>query len=252
MFCFPTSRRAAQFFGKGRPRERGPGAILPMLAERRQLMTAPRVLIFANGLLPDLGKARGLLQGNETIVCADGGTHHALALGLRPAIVIGDLDSLSDTDRIKLLDANVPIKQYPHDKDETDLELALEYALAMKPGAVVIAGALGSRLDHTLGNLSLLADPRLHDVDCRLDDGVEEAYFCRAFSEIRGVSGDLVSLIPWGVPVTGVRTEGLRWPLSGGVLHAEKTLGISNEMLGEYATVHLETGLLLIVHRRRQ
>jgi thiamine pyrophosphokinase len=215
-------------------------------------MTAPRVLIFANGMLPDLEKARGLLQGNETVICADGGTRHALALGLKPAIVIGDLDSLSETDARRLADMNVPIKPYPHDKDETDLELALEYALAMKPAAILIVGALGSRLDHTLGNLALLADPRLQDVDCRLDDGVEEAYFCRAFSEIRGAPGDLVSLIPWGVPVTGVRTEGLRWPLSGGVLHPEKTLGISNEMLGDYATVHVETGLLLIVHRRRK
>jgi len=215
-------------------------------------MTASRVLIFANGMLPDLEKARGLLQGNETILCADGGTRHAMALGVIPAIVIGDLDSLADTDALRLSDMNVPIKPYARDKDETDLELALDYALAMKPGAILIAGALGSRLDQTLGNLSLLADPRLHDVDCRLDDGVEEAYFCRAFSEIRGVPGDLVSLIPWGVSVTGVRTEGLRWRLSGAVLHPEKTLGISNEMLGEYATVHVETGLLLIVHRRRK
>ena len=214
-------------------------------------MTAPRVLIFANGILPDLDKARGLIRGDEIIICANGGTRHALALGLVPAIVIGDLDSLSQADRIKLLDAKVPISPHPHDKDETDLELALGHALAMKPAAILIAGALGSRLDHTLGNLSLLTDPRLSQIDCRLDDGVEEAFFCRAFSEIRGAPGDLVSLIPWGMPVTGVRTERLRWPLSGGVLHPEKALGISNEMLGASATVRLETGLLLLVHRRR-
>ena len=217
----------------------------------RPSMTAPRILIFANGMLPDLEKARGLLQGDEVIVCADGGTRHALALGLRPSVVIGDLDSLSDADALRLSEMTVPIQRYAHDKDETDLELALDYALAMKPGAILVAGALGSRLDHTLGNLSLLADPRLLSVDCRLDDGVEEASFCRVFSEVRGAPGDLVSLIPWGVQVTGVRTEGLRWPLSGGVLHPEKTLGISNEMLGEYAAVRVQTGLLLVVHRRR-
>jgi thiamine pyrophosphokinase len=220
--------------------------------EAFRFVTAPRVLIFANGILPDLEKARGLIEGDETILCADGGTRHALALGLTPAIVIGDLDSLSDADRITLLDAKVPIKLYPHDKDETDLELALGHALTMKPGAILIAGALGSRLDHTLGNLSLLADPRLSHIDCRLDDGVEEAFFSRASSEIRGAAGDLVSLIAWGMPVTGVRTDGLRWPLSGGVLHPEKTLGISNEMLGESATVRLDAGLLLVVHRRRK
>ena len=168
-----------------------------------------------------------------------------------PALIIGDLDSLSDPDRIKLLDAKVPIIPHPHDKDETDLELALGHAMALRPAAILIAGALGSRLDHILGNLSLLTDPRLTNIDCRLDDGVEEAFFCRAFSEVRGAEGDLVSLIPWGMPVAGVRTEGLKWPLSGAVLHPEKTLGISNEMLGESATVRLETGLLLIYHRRR-
>ena len=214
-------------------------------------MTAPRVLIFANGVLPDFEKARGLLQGDEAIICADGGTRHALALGLMPAVVIGDLDSLSDADRKKLSDANIPISLHPHDKDETDLELALGQALLMRPGAILIVGALGSRLDHTLGNLSLLNDPRLSNIDCKLDDGVEEAFFCRGRSEIRGAAGDLVSLIPWGAPVTGVETERLRWPLSGAVLHPEKTLGISNEMLGDSATVRLDTGLLLIVHRRR-
>ena len=152
-------------------------------------MTSPRALIFANGILPDLEKARGLLEGNETIICADGGTRHALALGLVPAIVVGDLDSLSDPDRIKLLDAKVPIIPHPHDKDETDLELALGHAMAMEPAAILIAGALGSRLDHTLGNLSLLTDPHLINIDCRLDDGVEEAFFCRAFSEIRVRTG---------------------------------------------------------------
>ena len=143
------------------------------------------------------------------------------------------------------------IKPYAHDKDQTDLELALEHALALSPGAILIVGALGRRLDHTLGNLSLLTDPRLDRIDCRLDDGVEEACFCRGGCEIRGAPGDLVSLIPWGMPVTGVHTQGLRWPLVGGVLRPDKTLGISNEMLGESATVRLEAGPLLVVHRRQ-
>ena len=140
--------------------------------------------------------------------------------------------------------------QHPRDKDETDLELALNYAVENGYREIVIVAALGNRLDQTLGNLSLLSAVQLATRNVRLDDGVEEAFFCRARSEVRGRSGDLVSLIPWGGEVRGVCTEGLRWPLSDEILFPHKTRGISNEMTDALARVQIESGLLLIVHRR--
>ena len=53
-----------------------------------------RIIIFANGDLPDLNQARTLMRSDDFIICADGGTHHALALGLTPNLVIGDMDSI--------------------------------------------------------------------------------------------------------------------------------------------------------------
>ncbi len=114
----------------------------------------------------------------------------------------------------------------------------------------LVIGALGGRLDQTLGNLSLLSDPRLSTYDIRLDDGVEEAFFTRSRCEIRGRPGEIVSLIPWGAEVTGISTEGLRWPLQSETLFPDRTRGISNEMLGETASISVEAGLLLVVHRR--
>lgn len=214
-------------------------------------MPSPRILIFANGSLPDLEKARTLVQADDIIVCADGGTRHALALGLEPSLVIGDLDSLEEADRKTMLAAGVATQEYPRDKDETDLELALQYAVEQEPSAIVIVGALGARLDQTVANLSLLTDPRLAAIDCRLDDGVEAASFCRSVSRIEGRAGDLVSLVPWGDAVVGVQTDGLKWPLRGETLFPERTRGISNEMLSDSAQVRIESGLLLIIHRRR-
>ncbi len=209
-----------------------------------------RIVIFANGLLPDNAKARKLIKTDDILVCADGGTEHALAMGLQPAVVIGDLDSMAPLVR-NLIDPRVKIIQHPHDKNETDLELALRYALEQKPSSILIVGALGNRLDQTLGNIALMSDPWLGVLSMRLDDGVEEAFFCRREAEVTGISGDLVSLIPWGGAVSGVRTEGLRWPLHGEALYPDKTRGISNEMLNEKASIHIETGLMLIVHRRQ-
>ena len=209
-----------------------------------------RVLIFANGELPDLNKARLLSQRDDYIICADGGTRHALALDLQPDLVIGDMDSLRKGQWQKLEKAGIPIELYPHDKNETDLELAIMRAIELEPQEILIIAALGGRLDHTLGNLALLSDIRLAAFHPRFDDGVEEIFFCREQVEVRGRSGDIVSLIPWGGPVQGIQTQRLRWSLNREILYPQKTRGISNEMLGDTASISVESGLLLIVHRR--
>jgi thiamine pyrophosphokinase len=209
-----------------------------------------RIIIFANGEIPDLDKARLLLRADDTIICADGGTRHALALGLQPNLIIGDMDS-ADRDQLrKLQDEDVPIELFSHDKNETDLELAINHAVDLRPNQIIIVGALGGRLDQTLGNLALLSDTRQRVLDIRLDDGVEEIFICRDQVQVHGKSGDLVSLIPWQGPVAGVRTENLKWPLRNEMLYPDKTRGISNEMLGDTASVSIGSGSLLVVHRR--
>jgi len=210
----------------------------------------PRCIIFANGILPDLAAARRLIRPDDLILAADGGTRHALDLGLTPSIVIGDLDSISDEERRKMKEDGVRLIQHPRDKNETDLELALDYAIQNGQRKIVIVAALGGRLDQTLGNLALLTNVQLSTLNIKLDDGVEQAFFCRDRSEVEGRRGNLVSLIPWGGEVRGVRTEGLRWQLSDEVLLPHKTRGISNEMTGEVANIQIQSGLLLIVHRR--
>jgi thiamine pyrophosphokinase len=214
-------------------------------------MAVSRIVIFANGELPHIERARSLIRPTDEIICADGGSRHALALGLHPSLVIGDLDSIADEDRKKIEAAGIPIHRHPRDKDETDLELALHYALGQKPSAIMIVAGLGGRLDHTLGNIAALSDPAAASLDVRLDDGLDELLFCRRHAQLRGTAGDLVSLVPWGVPVEGVRTSGLRWPLRTETLYPEKTRGISNEMLDQAASVEVASGLLLMIHQRQ-
>lgn len=215
-----------------------------------------RIIIFANGELPDLDAARALLQKGDYLIAADGGANKLLKMGILPEIVIGDLDSVDEDTLFQLTSAEVNIEQYSEDKDETDIELAFHYAVEMRPTAILVVGALGGRLDQTLANLSILSDPTLPDIDIRLDDGVEEVFFCRASSgkggqaEVRGRSGDIVSLIPWRGHVEGVSTEGLQWPLHGETLYPDKSRGISNVMLTGKAFIRVQSGLLLVVHRR--
>lgn len=211
----------------------------------------PRLIIFANGSLPHIASARQLIRAGDVLIAADGGTQHVLALGLLPSVVIGDLDSLGPQARQALEAQGVEIRQHPRDKDETDLELALRYAHIAAYREIMILGALGGRLDQTIGNLSLLTGPEWADLDIRLDDGVEEALFTRSRCEVHGRPADIVSLLPWGGEVTGVSTAGLRWPFRAETLFPDRTRGVSNVMVSEDAVISLQSGLLLVVHRRQ-
>ncbi len=166
-----------------------------------------------------------------------------------PAVVIGDMDSLTEEELTPMREAGVKMIQHPQDKNETDFELALGYTADAGFSEILIVGALGGRLDQTLGNLALLSQADLAGRQVWMEDGQETVRFVRERVTFTGKPGDIVSLIPWGSEVSGVTTEGLRWPLRQETLQPERTRGISNEMVGETASVSIEAGLLLLVQR---
>ena len=210
-----------------------------------------RVIIFANGELPEPDQAHSLLQSDDYIICADGGTRHAMALGVRPNLVIGDLDSAEQTALQKYKDQGVTVESYSRDKNETDLELAIQRAVTLNPKQILVIAALGGRLDQTLANITLLSDAKLSPFDVRLDDGLEEIFLCRNQVKVQGRSGDIVSLIPWQGAASKVQTKNLKWVLAQETLFPDKTRGISNEMIGDTAAISIDSGLLLVVHRRQ-
>ncbi len=88
-----------------------------------------RTIIFANGIIePDHPVHLDLLPG-DLIIAADGGVRNSLLYGIQPDIVIGDLDSISEEEKELLSGASTHFITYPRDKDQTDLELALDYAV---------------------------------------------------------------------------------------------------------------------------
>jgi thiamine pyrophosphokinase len=215
-------------------------------------MSNQRAVIFANGLLPDETTARSLLHPDDLFIAADGGARHALRLGVKPAWLVGDLDSLDRDEVDELAAAGVGIRRYPPEKDETDLELALRAAIEYDCNPIIVTAALGGRMDQALANLYLLLLPELGGRDVRLDDGIVEAWWIRGEGRVAGAAGDLVSLLPLLGPAQGITTEGLRYPLGGETLYPHHSRGISNEMAGNAARILIEQGILLCVHERRR
>lgn len=210
------------------------------------------IIIFANGNYQDPKITRPLIRPGDFIIAADGGARQALLLGIDPQIIIGDMDSLSRFECDYFEQKNIEMLRYPAEKDQTDLELAVSYAVQSGASRITILGALGDRLDQEIGNIALLSDPALDHLDVRLDDGITEAFFIHQSAEIAGSIDDTVSFIPWGSNVTGVTTEGLAYPLRGETLIPYRTRSVSNRMVSISAKVNLESGLLLCIHIRKQ
>ncbi len=204
------------------------------------------ILLFANGEPPSAQEVARWHGADDLIVAADGGTRHALALGLTPHHVIGDLDSLPPQVRARLEAAGTRFHPHPPEKDETDLELALRWAAAQGADRIVVLGMWGGRPDQAVANLLLLALPALRGREViAVADGW--AVRCLRGGErlrLQGRPGATLSLLPLGGDALGVRTEGLRYPLRGETLHFGKARGVSNLFIAGEATVELESGLL--------
>ena len=184
----------------------------------------------------------------DMVVCANGGVHNAMRLGLVPNIVVGDLDSLSTTERTRLEATQCRFLIHPAAKDETDLELALLWCAAQGATKITVIGAFGDRPDHTLANLLLLTHRRLRSIEVCLYSRRWRVWLVRHQITLTGRIGDTVSLIPITARVTGIETQGLEYPLHGQSLLRGPARGVSNVMTAPVASVRCRSGLLMVMH----
>jgi len=197
----------------------------------------------------------GWAEGIEAVVAADGGLLRAPLAGLKPTLLVGDLDSLERGHVAEAEAAGLPIRRAPADKDESDTELAVLACLARGASSITVVGSLGGRLDHELANIWLLALPALGARPVQILDGRTRVRLVRAPGEdgravrreLAGRPGDLVTLLPLGEHVEGITTENLRYPLRDEPLRVGPARGLSNVRLTGTAAVTVRRGLLLVV-----
>jgi len=191
---------------------------------------------------------------NVYVIAADSGLHHAPMLGLDVDLVIGDMDSVEPAILDTAIQGGSTAQLYPSDKDHTDLELAVEAALALRLDRIFVVGSYAGRLDHLLGAMQLLVAVAERGAEITWTDGRTSVAVCRPGRTvvIRGHAGDRVSLLPGMLDATGVSTAGLRWDVDGEVLVAGSSRGISNILTDDRAVITIETGVVLTIHERTE
>ena len=186
---------------------------------------------------------------SDLLVAADGGAAALTRLGHRPALVVGDMDSLDGDVAARLAQSATRLVRVSAEKDETDMELAVDAAIDAGADRVTLLGALGGvRPDHALANLLLLGDEALAGRSIRLSHGnvCVRAVHGGERALLEAGVGDIVSLLPIGGDAEGVFTDGLRYPLRAERLRFGRARGVSNEVISTPAAVSLASGSLLV------
>ncbi|WP_285766559.1 thiamine diphosphokinase [Peribacillus sp. SI8-4] len=214
------------------------------------------ISIMAGGpqsLWPELASYKEM---TDVWVGVDRGVLALLESGIEPQYGFGDFDSVSQGEYKEIVQRLQHINLYSSEKDETDLELAFNWAINQKPSEIHILGATGGRIDHFLGNIQLLqkesilplhADMDIYIVDRQNLFTVKTAgsYEVPALEDKK-----YVSFLPVTSEVTGITLRGFKYPLRDRSLEIGSTLCISNELISDSGNVSFKEGILMMVRSR--
>ncbi|MBN6887114.1 thiamine pyrophosphokinase [Cytobacillus horneckiae] len=184
----------------------------------------------------------------------DKGTVTLLSKGIQPIMAFGDFDSVSE-DEMKQIESGVSkLNRFKPEKDETDMELALNWALEQNPQLIRVFGGTGGRLDHFFANVQLLVQPLLREVPVPIEmiDEKNIIYIKNPgeYHIHKRDSFNYISFIPMTMAVENLTLIGFKYPLSDKHIPFGSTLCISNELLDDNGTFSFTEGILMVVRSK--
>ena len=188
------------------------------------------------------------IPDGAVMIAADGALDHALAAGLAPAGLVGDMDSIS-TAGLEWATRHATVERHDPDKDHTDTELALLKAAELMPARLILVGA-GDRLDHVLAAIGALGQPHLTSIpviDAWWDEQWIRVLHGPGSTTLELAEGTTLSLLALHGPCSGVTITGVRWPLERADLAPLVGVGVSNVAVDPEVAIRVSTGVLTIV-----
>ncbi len=191
------------------------------------------------------------IKAHEVIIGVDRAAYWLIQHGVIPSVAIGDFDSVNK-EELKVIRKKVPMVQsFPSEKDFTDTELALRYALRQKPKSIVMYGGSGTRLDHVLGTIHLLERClRLGIFTVFRDRTNEIVVIGRGRTILKKRAGyRYVSLVPITQSIQ-VTLSNFKYEIKNTIIRRGQTIGISNEFIGGQGEITLSHGRALVIQSR--
>jgi len=207
-----------------------------------------KCVILANGDYGNIDSYKWLLKETDIILCADGGANYAYKMGITPAYIVGDMDSIHPPVVDYYKEQGVEFRRYPQRKDFTDTQLILALAEELNAREIVFLGSLGKRLDHTLSNLYCGGELALKGKKVWHYTANYAAYLVNKGITISGQVGDIVSVLALTDEAQGVYEEGFEYPLKNVILKKWNPYAISNVLAKNEGVIRVGEGLLLVIH----
>lgn len=205
-----------------------------------------KALLVSGGDVKDLDLVKNLAKDVDLVIGVDGGTEYYLSIGILPNIIIGDLDSIKMESLEIIKKKQIPIIKFPIEKDKTDTELALDYLIEKGFKDITILGAIGSRMDHTLGNIFLLKKLWKKKIKGKIIDNHNIIYLIDKELIIKNRPSSYVSIIPITNDGAIITLEGFKYNLSKVKIDFSSTLGISNKVEETHGYIKIHKGICLV------
>jgi len=212
-------------------------------------MKRKSIAIVAGGALDAFLLER--IREAQYIIGVDRGAYWLITHGVVPDVAIGDFDSVTKKE-FSHIKKNVTkiIRELPHPKYVTDLELAIEYAKTLDPKEVGIFGAIGSRFDHTFAGITLLLNLSSYNIYGYIVDNFNKIQIVRRVLKLKPSKVfKYVSLFSLNGKTT-VTLTGFRYNVSKRIFLPGSTLGVSNEIAAKQATITIHEGLALVMQSK--
>ena len=206
-----------------------------------------RALVITGGhVLPSQIKEVMACYDFDIKIGVDHGIDYMAESDVIPDIILGDFDSC-EPDILKYYEEkDIEKIVFPDKKNMTDTQLAFELMVERTMEEVVVLGAMGSRQDHTLANLMLMAHyGKIFNLIYL--DGSNKIELAKNYQNIKKGSYKYISLLPLSEKAVGVSISGVKYPLNKATLKSTSSYGISNEITEATATLWVEEGDLLII-----
>ena len=189
-------------------------------------------------------------KDNDLIICADGGAKYLYKSDIVPDMIVGDLDSLDEMYIDYYNKLNVQFHKYSSEKDYTDTELAVDYAIKEGAKELILLGSTGTRLDHTLANIMLLYKLLNKKIKAKIIDENNEVFIVDRSTEVEKEKNSYVSFLPIFEDCKGVTMSGFKYSTDNVDFELGSTMGISNEVVDRCGIVEINKGLALIIKSR--
>lgn len=212
-------------------------------------MNSKRVFIYAGGEIDPISIKS--IKQDDYIIGADRGALFLVENGIKPHISVGDFDSVNAEEFARIQGFSDEILSCDAvNKDLTDTELAFDIAIEQQPTEIIMLGVSGSRLDHTLGNVHMLLRGLEQQIPCFIWDRNNYISLTDSTHIVEDRGYTYVSLLALSPSVTGINLDGFLYPLKNATLKMGQSLGVSNRLVGAKGTIHIASGLLLIIQSK--